>query len=59
MEQTQIIVPSHLFCLSVAARHLVSPVQVMSSVHLALEARLFVDRVLRAVLWGDDPEHWS
>lgn len=38
---------------------LVGSVQVMSAVHLALEARLLPDRVVWAEPWGDHRRHWG
>lgn len=48
-------VGAHRFGLHGAERHLVGLVQVVSAVHLVLKARLFPDRVVRAVLRRDHP----
>ncbi len=52
-------VSAHRVGLHGVEHHLVGFVQVMSAVHLALKARLFLDRVVRAELWRDHPQHWG
>lgn len=50
---------AHRFALHDAEGHLVGPVQLMSAVHLALEAWLLPDGVIWPKLWRDHPEHWG
>lgn len=57
--EDQLLSNAHRVGLHGVERHLMSLVQVMSAVHLALKARLLPDRVIWAELRGDHPQHWS